>query len=266
MQENRSFDSYFGTYPGRGRDPRTRGKPRPCAVRSGPAPARLRAPVPRQPRRQRRRPARHAGVLDRLRQRAGWTDSSRSRENCTNALDPRDCIANLSVDMMGYHDQREIPNYWTYAKQLRAPGPHVRAGRLVEPAGPPLSRLGVVRAMHDPGGPVQLQEQHRAPGAADRHRAAALEAARLRLDRPHVSAPSHGTSAGATTSSRVRSPIARTRRCSAPTSRRRRARPGSGIRCRASTRSGRTTSWATSETPARSSPRCAATACRRCRG
>jgi len=57
---------------------------------------------------------------------AFWTDYDkgrmdgfvRARENCTNALDPRDCIANLSVDMMGYHNQHEIPNYWTYAKNF----------------------------------------------------------------------------------------------------------------------------------------------------
>jgi phospholipase C len=42
----------------------------------------------------------------------------RARETCTNALDPRDCIATLPPDMMGYHDQREIPNYWTYARSF----------------------------------------------------------------------------------------------------------------------------------------------------
>ena len=35
----------------------------------------------------------------------------RSRQTCTNALDPKDCNAALGVDMMGYHDAREIPNY-----------------------------------------------------------------------------------------------------------------------------------------------------------
>jgi phospholipase C len=42
----------------------------------------------------------------------------RARESCNNALDPPDCIANLSIDMMGYHDQREIPNYWSYASHF----------------------------------------------------------------------------------------------------------------------------------------------------
>ena len=50
MQENRSFDSYFGTYPGRRRDP-GRG------VRARSGQRRLRRPVPRPLRPQLRRPA-----------------------------------------------------------------------------------------------------------------------------------------------------------------------------------------------------------------
>jgi phospholipase C len=42
----------------------------------------------------------------------------RARETCRNILDPKDCIATLPVDMMGYHDQREIPSYWAYARQF----------------------------------------------------------------------------------------------------------------------------------------------------
>ena len=42
----------------------------------------------------------------------------RSRESCQNALDPQDCIATLTVDMMGYHNQHEIPNYWAYARHF----------------------------------------------------------------------------------------------------------------------------------------------------
>jgi phospholipase C len=42
----------------------------------------------------------------------------RSREQCINVLDPKDCEALLTLDMMGYHDRREIPNYWAYAKDF----------------------------------------------------------------------------------------------------------------------------------------------------
>ncbi len=35
---------------------------------------------------------------------------------CTNQFDPACATANS--DVMGYHDQREIPNYWKYAEQF----------------------------------------------------------------------------------------------------------------------------------------------------
>ena len=42
----------------------------------------------------------------------------RARESCINVLDPPDCVATTPTDMMGYHDQREIPNYWAYARNF----------------------------------------------------------------------------------------------------------------------------------------------------
>ena len=114
MQENRSFDSYFGTYPGADGIPGLAGHP-------GPLPC-----IPD--------PLRH-GACTRTtiahdvnfggphEQGAYNTDYDsgqhgrlhRSRQTCHNALDPRTASPTLPVDMMGYHDQREIPNYWTYA-------------------------------------------------------------------------------------------------------------------------------------------------------
>ena len=55
MQENRSFDTYFGTFPGADGIPMKHGKPTVCVP--DPQTARLRAPVRRPRRRQRRRPA-----------------------------------------------------------------------------------------------------------------------------------------------------------------------------------------------------------------
>ena len=40
----------------------------------------------------------------------------KSRETCHNALDPFGCTAGTVDDVMGYHTAREIPNYWTYAR------------------------------------------------------------------------------------------------------------------------------------------------------
>jgi phospholipase C len=115
MQENRSFDSYFGTFPGADGIPMRNGRPTACA----PDPLRHTCVRPfHDP-----RDVNYGGPHE---QQAYTTDLDggrmdgfvRARETCSNALDPKDCIANLSVDMMGYHDQREIPNYWAYARRF----------------------------------------------------------------------------------------------------------------------------------------------------
>jgi phospholipase C len=115
MQENRSFDSYFGTYPGADGIPGLAGNKGklPCV----PDPLRHRCVKPFHD----THDINHGGPHE---QRAYLADYDtgkmdgfiKARESCTNALDPPDCIANLSVDMMGYHNQQEIPNYWTYAR------------------------------------------------------------------------------------------------------------------------------------------------------
>jgi phospholipase C len=113
MQENRSFDSYFGTYPGADGIPGLAGHPGrvPCI----PDPLRHRCV----------RPYHDPHLVNDggpHEQNAYNTDFNngrmngfiRARESCQNPLDPQDCVAG-SVDMMGYHDAREIPNYWAYA-------------------------------------------------------------------------------------------------------------------------------------------------------
>jgi phospholipase C len=115
MQENRSFDNYFGTYPGADGIPMRHGRPTVCV------PDPLRGPCVR--------PFHDPKLIDDggpHDEGAFTTDYDngrmdgfvRARENCVDALDPPDCIANLSLDMMGYHDQREIPNYWAYARHF----------------------------------------------------------------------------------------------------------------------------------------------------
>jgi phospholipase C len=112
MQENRSFDSYFGTYPGADGIPMKGGRPTACV----PDPLRGTCVRPFHD----HHDVNYGGPHE---QNAFTTDLNggamngfvRARESCTNPVDPPDCIANLSVDMMGYHDAREIPNYWTYA-------------------------------------------------------------------------------------------------------------------------------------------------------
>jgi phospholipase C len=115
MQENRSFDNYFGTYPGADGIPMRNGRPAVCA----PDPLRHRCLAPFHD----SRLIDYGGPHD---ARAFLTDLNHgrmngfvmSRENCVNPLDPPDCIAGLRPDMMGYHDAREIPNYWAYARNF----------------------------------------------------------------------------------------------------------------------------------------------------
>jgi phospholipase C len=117
MQENRSFDSYFGTYPGANGipsgvcvpDPRHGGCVRPYHSPSnmnyGGAHGTIGA----------RRDI-DGGKMD------GFVSEAEAEQGCA-TLDPACKLCSSSeaetrkrcIDAMGYHDAREIPNYWTYA-------------------------------------------------------------------------------------------------------------------------------------------------------
>ncbi len=127
-QENRSFDSYFGTYPGADGIPMQNGKPTVCVPNptggctapyhdtadvNGGGPHNVRnaaADV-------------NNGAMD------GFIKSAaNAKKGCLNPTDPA-CTNSATPDVMGYHTAAEIPNYWTYAKDFVARRPHVRAGR-----------------------------------------------------------------------------------------------------------------------------------------
>jgi len=117
MQENRSFDSYFGTYPGADGIPMRHGVPTICVPNfhhgctrpyhdtadiNGGGPhgvGNAEADV-------------DGGKMDGfVRQR----DAARS--NCISPDDPA-CAGGGRPDVMGYHTAAEIPNYWTYARDF----------------------------------------------------------------------------------------------------------------------------------------------------
>ena len=233
MQENRSFDNYFGTYPGADGIPRLHGKGTiPCV----PDPLRqaLRQARTTTPRRQRRRAARAERVHDRLRQRQDGRLHPGSR-----VVHERARPAGLHRQPVGRHDglprPARDPELLGLRARLRAPGPHVRAERVVEPAGPPVPRLGMVRALHDPGRSVQLPLEHRGSRPPGRHRTGPAHAAQLRVDRSHVSALPPPGELGLLHQEGTRARLRDAARCSASSRIRTRARPASGIRCRAST-------------------------------
>ena len=117
MQENRSFDEYFGTYPGVTGIPMNNGAPTVCvpalkgpcvrpyhntADANGGGPHGMKNAIADM----------NGGKMDGfLRQRA------LAANTCKFAQDPQ-CAPGTARDVMGYHTGAEIPNYWAYAKNF----------------------------------------------------------------------------------------------------------------------------------------------------
>jgi phospholipase C len=121
MQENRSFDHYFGTYPG------ADGLPRDAA---GNFTVCIPAPPP-DPCQQPFHDANDVnyggphGAPNAVRDVDGGKmdgfvleQSAGRRAVCRDVNDPLCAQAGSRRDVMGYHDEREIPNYWAYARQF----------------------------------------------------------------------------------------------------------------------------------------------------
>jgi phospholipase C len=121
MQENRSFDSYFGTFPGADGFPTRRGKIDVCV----PDPTQRHCARPFHDRRDVNGGGPHGhhnavkdidgGRMD------GFVDQAEQAQKAGGCSDPNapDCATSVSQrDVMGYHDGREIPNYWAYAKNF----------------------------------------------------------------------------------------------------------------------------------------------------
>ncbi len=119
MQENRSFDSYFGTYPGADGIPMHDGVPTVCV------------PDPRNGGCQRpyhdANDLNHGGPHGEESARAdidggkmdGFIGQAQAGgRGCSGySNDPR-CAGHEHPDVLGYHDRREIPNYWAYAQSF----------------------------------------------------------------------------------------------------------------------------------------------------
>lgn len=115
-QENRSFDSYFGTYPGADGIPMRHGHSVAC-LPAGPG-----------------KPCRHLfvdhhdingggphGYVDFKRDydngamNGFLTQALQARHSCQDPIDP-ECTNGAGPDVLGYHTRSDIPNYWAYAK------------------------------------------------------------------------------------------------------------------------------------------------------
>jgi len=114
MQENRSFDTYFGTYPGANGIPAGTCVPDPAhgdcvkpyydanPINHG-GPHGLRSAIEDI----------DGGKMD------GFVAEAEEGFGCKQTGGCKKCLsAECGIDVMGYHDPRDIPNYWTYAKDF----------------------------------------------------------------------------------------------------------------------------------------------------
>jgi phospholipase C len=135
MQENRSFDSYFGTFPGADGIPMANGQPTVCSPDpdtgtcvypvhdpndingGGPHNAEdAQADV-------------DGGKMDGFvaQQRAGIAHRDEPGAPCQVNPNNPNCAGGEDISVMGWHDAREIPNYWRYAQE------YVLDDRMFEP-------------------------------------------------------------------------------------------------------------------------------------
>jgi phospholipase C len=115
MQENRSFDSYFGTYPGADGFPRRDGRIAVCV----PDPAHGRCVRPYHSHADSEGGGPHTAGdsrrdIDHGRMDGFVASAERAHRLCATGVDTG-CAPDVP-DVMAYHDAREIPNYWAYAR------------------------------------------------------------------------------------------------------------------------------------------------------
>jgi phospholipase C len=121
MQENRSFDSYFGTYPGADGIPGLAGHPGTVPCIPDPTAQGCATPYHDTSLLNRGGPHSkhdaigdvHGGAMDGFMTRATAAQAG----GCAIGVDP-DCIAVGHPDVMGYHTKSDIPNYWKYAQNF----------------------------------------------------------------------------------------------------------------------------------------------------
>jgi phospholipase C len=117
MQENRSFDSYFGTYPGADGIPMRNGVPTVCV----PDPAHGDCQRPYHDTNDVNGGGPHGQTNATADADGGKMDgfiaqAEHGQKNCNDPTNPN--CTNGAVDVMGYHTAREIPNYWSYARNF----------------------------------------------------------------------------------------------------------------------------------------------------
>jgi phospholipase C len=114
MQENRSFDSYFGTFPGADGIPGLAGNPGSVPCIPDPSAGHCQTPYHDTSLVNYGGPHANADAVADI--DGGKMDGfvGEEEKNCPEADNYN--LSCSSTDVMGYHDQNEIPNYWSYAR------------------------------------------------------------------------------------------------------------------------------------------------------
>ena len=191
MQENRSFDSYFGTYPG------ADGIPAGVCVADPAGGCQRPYHDPQDVNGGGPHGEQHATAdVDGGKMDGFIAQAESGRRGCADPNNPA-CTNGRKVDVMGWHDAREIPNYWSYAQD------YVLQDRMFEPNASwslpehlfQVSEWSAYCTRHDD--PSSCTNALQSPGAppdrgrrrnADGLRAGRATAADLRLDRSDVPA------------------------------------------------------------------------------
>ncbi|HEX6477714.1 MAG TPA: alkaline phosphatase family protein [Ktedonobacteraceae bacterium] len=118
MQENRSFDTYFGTYPGADGIPMQNGVVTVCVN----DPSTNQCVKPFHDSQDLNHGGPHGVVnatadIDNGKMDGFIAQALKGKGSCNTPNDPA-CSGNGQTDVMGYHDAREIPNYWSYAQNF----------------------------------------------------------------------------------------------------------------------------------------------------
>lgn len=118
MQENRSFDNYFGTFPGADGIPMQNGVPTVCS----PDPQTGVCVKPYVDHQDENGGGPHGAANATADINGGKMNgfigqALAGKKSCANPTDPA-CTNSAQPDVMGYHTESDIPNYWTYAKDF----------------------------------------------------------------------------------------------------------------------------------------------------
>lgn len=118
MQENRSFDTYFGTFPGADGIPMKDGTPTVCV--NNPATGECVKPYHDANDKNVGGPHGESSAkadVDSGKMDGFVAEAEGGKKRCKDPNNPA-CTGGETTDVMGYHDAREIPNYWAYAQNF----------------------------------------------------------------------------------------------------------------------------------------------------